>query len=62
MVIKYNRITIGVIASNAFTIDSTNPVSGFSDLVTGINLNSMATVKGSLQGVADKATRLESMR
>ena len=58
--LKVNGITIGIIASNAFTIDPTNEVSGFSDLITGINLNAMAKVMGSLQGVADKATRLES--
>jgi hypothetical protein len=58
--LKVNGITIGIVSSNAFTIDPTNSVSGFSELITGINLNAMAKVMGTLQGVADKATRLES--
>jgi hypothetical protein len=58
--LKVNGVTIGIVSSNAFTIDPSNEVSGFSELITGINLNAMAKVMGTLQGVADKAIRLNS--
>ena len=57
--LKVNGITIGIVSSNAFTIDSSNSISGFTDVISGITLNSLHKVMATLQGVADKATRLE---
>jgi len=54
-----NDIVIGIVTSSPFTIASSNAVPGFTDLIAGINLAATTKVMATLQGVADKAVRLE---
>lgn len=49
---------LGIITAGGFTIDPSNTVSGFVDLVPGINLLSGALVRSSLAGTASAAERL----
>lgn len=57
-----NGDVIGICSSDAFTIGSTTPVTGFTTLVSGITLSSARVVGGNLTGVADRATKLETAR
>ena len=53
---------IGIVANEPFTINSADTISGFSDLIAGINLNSTTSVKGNLTGIAQQADRLSTPR
>lgn len=57
-----NDEIIAISSQQAFTIDPNNPILGFSTLAAGITLSTTKTVKGSLTGNADTATRLLSTR
>lgn len=53
---------IAIVAKEPFTIGTGNTISGFGELSAGVNLNSLTTVKGNLNGVATYASRLETPR
>ena len=55
-----NGIVIGIVASNSFTIKSTNPEAGFTDIVAGFNISSAHKFVGTLQGNSTQADRLTS--
>jgi hypothetical protein len=61
--ILVNDFVLGIIASDTFTINLDTPVSGFSELVVGINLNSLiGSFRGPLKGNADTASALQNPR
>lgn len=53
---------IGIISGSTFTINPSNPIVGFSNIVPGLNMSTAVTVKGTLTGNADTATKLASIR
>jgi hypothetical protein len=53
---------IGIISSTAFTINPSEGIVGFSNLVAGLTLNTSTVVKGNLSGNAATATRLITSR
>ena len=53
---------IAITSQDAFTISPSSPILGFSNIVAGINISSSKTVKGSLTGNSDTATRLQTSR
>lgn len=57
-----NDIVIAIGSTIPFTINTGTPVAGFTDLGAGITLNSLTGIRGNLQGVADRAQRLEVAR
>ena len=58
-----NEVKVGIITNQSFTALTEDVPAGFSaDLAAGINLSNLMTVKGSLTGVAEKATRFETTR
>lgn len=58
-----NDVLVGIISSNSFTLASTENLLGFTDVRAGFTLSSTGyAYKGNLEGVADKATRLENLR
>ena len=58
-----NDVVTGIISSNSFTLSTVNPIQGFTDIKAGYNLPTTGFVyQGNLTGVADKATRLETLR
>lgn len=54
--------TIGVISNTAFILDDSTPITGFSSIGAGFTSSSTKNFKGSLDGNAFSATRLESAR
>lgn len=57
-----NDIVIAIGSATPFTINPGTPVAGFTDLGSGITLNSLTSIRGNLQGIADRANRLEVAR
>lgn len=57
-----NDVVTGIISSNSFTLSTVNPIQGFTDIKAGYNLPTGFVYQGNLTGVADKATRLETLR
>ena len=57
-----NDTVIAIGSAVPFTINPGTPVTGFTDLGAGITLNSLTGVRGNLQGIADRAQRLEVAR
>lgn len=57
-----NDEIIAIASQDTFTIQPATPIVGFSNIVPGINLSSTKTVKSSLTGNADTATRLQTTR
>ena len=55
-------ITVGIISNSAFTINDNTPISGFSSLAAGFTMSSSRIFKGSLDGNAFSATRLQTAR
>lgn len=53
---------IGIISATAFTINPSNGILGFSNLIAGLTLNTSTVVKGNLSGNAATATRLITSR
>jgi hypothetical protein len=51
-----------ICASESFTINQSNPQTGFSTLVQGITLSTSAKIKSNLEGVADSSIKLETPR
>lgn len=57
-----NNSIIAIVASRDFTINPAAGLTGFSDIVAGINVSSLTKIKGELQGISSQATRLQSTR
>lgn len=57
-----NDIVIAIGSAIPFTINSGTPLAGFTDVGAGITLNFLTGIKGNLQGIADRAQRLEVAR
>ena len=53
---------VAIISSASFTISAGDAVTGFDTLDAGINLSTLYTVKGNLNGIAETANRLETPR
>jgi len=64
ILLTINDVIIGIIATTSFRISGVNDISisGFLDIVPGINLSSAVKLNGNLQGLADRATILENKR
>ena len=63
ILVYVNDVVTGIISSNSFILSTSNPIQGFSDIKAGYNLpNTGYVYQGNLTGVADKATRLETLR
>lgn len=61
--ILVNDFVLGILASDTFTINAETPISGFSEIVVGLNLNSLiGSFNGSLKGNADTASALQNPR
>lgn len=59
---KVNGGVVSISSSRAFTIGQSNPLPGFSQISVGLTISSLAEVRGYLNGLADRATRLENLR
>lgn len=57
-----NDIVIAILSSNTFTNSITTAISGFTDIVPGINMNSNMVFSGSLSGNSSTASRLQNPR
>jgi hypothetical protein len=57
-----NGIVEAICSSTAFTLNSSNSIPGFFNIVKGINISSLSTIHGNLSGNATTATRLETPR
>lgn len=55
-------ITVGVISRNAFQLDDSTPIIGFSQIAAGFTMSSARSFKGSLEGNAETATKLATAR
>lgn len=55
-------IIVGIVSTNAFTIDSSAAITGFTTVGLGITLSSEYFVNGALKGNADTATALKTVR
>jgi hypothetical protein len=62
ILLTVNGTVIGICSSIAFTINPTNAISGFNQLVAGITISSLTDLKGDLIGNADSASRLLEAR
>lgn len=57
-----NGIAQFIISSDTFTINPLDQISGFDDLVPGINMKNISSFAGNLKGNAETASRLETPR
>jgi hypothetical protein len=57
-----NDTIIAIVASKDFTIEPSAGIIGFNNIAAGITTSSLTRVRGSLEGVASQATRLENTR
>ena len=62
LILYVNNTATAICASELFTIDPSNLVPGFGELVAGINLNLLLSIKGNLSGNATTASRLQTGR
>ena len=62
IIITVADIAVGIVSTNAFTIDSSAAITGFTTVDTGITLSSAYFVNGALKGNADTATALKTVR
>lgn len=62
VIFRVNGIAEGIVATEPFSISPSTPVTGFFNLLKGINVNSSSTFQGKLTGNADTSTRLETPR
>lgn len=60
--LSVDGIVIGIASREAFTIEPTVAPFGFANLAAGITLSNTSILKGTLEGVADRALRLETAR
>jgi hypothetical protein len=57
-----NDIILAIVSSAEFTLPASPVIPGFSNISVGINLNSLAIVKGNLIGKSQRADRLDTAR
>jgi hypothetical protein len=57
-----NGLTFGIFASDNFTINAAEPIAGFNTLKIGLNMSTDAKVTGDLEGLAARATILDTTR
>lgn len=62
ILLTIDNAIVGIISGSAFTINPSNPIIGFSNIVAGLNMSTAVTVKGNLTGNADTATKLSTIR
>jgi hypothetical protein len=62
ILMEVNGTVISIVSSIAFTIGATNPIPGFNNLLAGMTMSSMTRIHGNLEGLADRASRLENER
>jgi hypothetical protein len=62
ILITVNGTVIAICSSIAFTIKPTVAPAGFANLVSGVTISTLRKFAGNLEGVASKATRLETLR
>jgi len=60
--IKVDDIIIAIVSKNEFTIKSTTPIVGFTNIKIGITISSSAKIYGDLVGLAERATRFQTTR
>ena len=62
ILLTVNDTIIGICSSIAFTINPNNPITGFNQVVAGITISTLTTVKGNLTGKADSSDRFYTAR
>jgi hypothetical protein len=62
ILLTINNAIIGICSEAAFTVEPETAPSGFANLVAGVTLSSATKFKGTLEGLADRAIRLETLR
>jgi len=62
ILLTINGTVVAIASEVAFTIDPSNGIAGFSNLVAGITLSTSMLIKGDLTGLASRATQLEYAR
>lgn len=62
ILLTVNDTVIGICTSIAFTINPSNAVTGFNNLVAGVNMSTLSSIQGSLTGNADSSSKLETAR
>lgn len=62
ILLTVNDIVVAICSNTGFTIAESNAVSGFNTISSGITLSATYKVKGNLEGLADRATKLETPR
>jgi hypothetical protein len=62
ILLEVNGSVLGIVSSVPFTIGITNPVVGFSRLLAGITMSGLTKIRSDIEGVADRALRLENKR
>ena len=62
ILLTVDGVVLGICSKEAFGIDLSNAIVGFSNLVAGITLSSNRSFGGHLTGLADRATRLDVAR
>ena len=53
---------VGICTNSTFTISPQTPILGFANLLAGVNLSTNFKFKGDIDGLAERATRLETPR
>jgi hypothetical protein len=59
---KVNDQIISIASSSSFTIGSANIIPGFSNLISGITVSTLSKIKSDLEGIADRAKKLDMPR
>jgi hypothetical protein len=62
ILLTINGEIISIISQKDFFISTTNTIEGFSRLFPGLNLKSSVKMHGNLEGLSERASRLESTR
>lgn len=60
LILTVNDVAIAICSSVAFRIATSNPINGFLDVVAGLTISSLMSMKGDFSGNADTATRLKN--
>lgn len=59
---KVNGKITAISSEVAFTLNPGTPIDGFANIVAGVTVSSQMKFKGSLEGLADRATQLQTTR
>lgn len=62
ILLKVNEQVISIISGISFTINPSEAIDGFSNIVAGLTVSSALKVKGTLEGTADRAIQLQTTR